>query len=333
MPKAWMVVSRYVAGWPEWCGALTPVRRWSPLVFVACYWSAVKLLGGFRGDHFSVGLIVLALGYGGPLAATLLRFLLPLIITGIAYDSRRYLNRHLLGPVHVAEPYLLEKRLFGIPTTGGVLTPSEWWQRHLHPVLDLATGLCYISFIATFVLTAAYFVFRVSRTGTKTRSAAFVRQRAPRMMWSLLVLNLAVFVTSAVYPAAPPWYVARYGLGPADLAAAPSPAGCVRFDQLLGTQVFSAFYGRSVDVFGAIASLHVAYPFLALYYAVQFRAVRAICAAVFVMMCFSAVYLNHHYVVDLVVGSAYALLVGMGMDLLDRTRVHGGRLACVSAAA
>jgi hypothetical protein len=327
-----MVVSRHFAGWPAWCRALTPVRRWSPLVFVACYWPAVKLLGGFRGDHFSVGLVVLALGYGGPRAAALLRFLLPLMITGIVYDGRRYVDGHLLGPVHVAEPYLLEKRLFAIPTAGGALTPNEWWQRHLHPFLDLATGLCYLGFIVTFVLTAAYFVFRVSATGTKTRPAAFVRRRAPRMMWSLLVLNLAGFVTSAVYPAAPPWYVARYGLGPADLTVAPSPAGCARFDQLLGTRVFSAFYGRSVDVFGAIASLHVAYPFLALYYAVQFGAARAICAAVFVMMCFSAVYLNHHYVVDLIAGSAFALLVGIGTSLLDRDRARGGRPARVSAA-
>jgi inositol phosphorylceramide synthase catalytic subunit len=252
--------------------------------------------------------------------------LLPLIITGVVYDSRRFLPDFLRGPVHVVEPYSLERRLFGIPTTGGVLTPAEWWQLHTHPILDLIAGACYITFIPAFVLVAAYFLFRVSRTGTSTRPAEFVRDRSPRVMWALLCLNVVAYATAHRYPAAPPWYVARHGLGPADTSVAADPAGCARFDQLVGAGVFAAFYGRSVDAFGAIPSLHVAYPLLAAYYAFQFGAARSIAVAFFLLMCFSAVYLNHHYVIDLVAGSAYALVVAVAVDVLaSRPWRRGGR--------
>jgi membrane-associated phospholipid phosphatase len=33
-------------------------------------------------------------------------------------------------------------------------------------------------------------------------------------------------------------------------------------------------------------------------------------------MCFAAVYLDHHYVIDLVAGWAYALAVGVAVDLV-----------------
>jgi membrane-associated phospholipid phosphatase len=68
-------------------------------------------------------------------------------------------------------------------------------------------------------------------------------------------------------------------------------------------------YGRSADVFGAIPSLHIAYPLLAAFFAFQFGALRIFCFCFYLLMCFSAVYLNHHYILDIIWGSAYALVV------------------------
>jgi membrane-associated phospholipid phosphatase len=322
-----MRLARAVSGGRAWLDGLTPFRRFGPLVLVAFYWAGLALRGGLRGDHVGVGLLILGLSYGGARVQPALRLLLPLIITGVVYDSQRFLPGRLCGPIHVVEPYELEKCLLGIPTgAGGVLTPSEWCQRHTHPVLDLITGACYITFIPMFVLVAAYFLFRVSRTGTKTRSAEFVRERSPRVMWALLCLNLLAFVTARCYPTAPPWYVARYGLGPAEASVPADPAGCTRFDQLVGAGVSAAYYGRSVDTFGAIPSLHVAYPLLTAYYAFQFGAARSISVAFFLLMNFSAVYLNHHYVVDLIAGWAYALFVAVAVDALrSRAWRRGGR--------
>ena len=56
--------------------------------------------------------------------------------------------------------------------------------------------------------------------------------------------------------------------------------------------------------------------------------------AVFLLTCFSAVYLNHHYVLDLIAGAAYALLVGAAMDAFhSRSWRRGNRARQRSAAA
>jgi len=289
---------------------------------VALYWYVVFMLGGFRGDHLSVGLLILGLSYGGRAVTPLRRFLTPLILTGVLYDGQRYYPEVLRGRVHVSGPYEWERYLFGIQSHGAVLTPNEWWQLHLHPALDLVTGFFYLVFILHFVALAAYFVFIAARTGTRTRSAEYLRAWTPLVMWGLLALNVLGFVTHNVWPTAPPWYVARYGLDALHPGVAPDAAGAIRFDELLGTNYFTSFYGRSVDAFGAIPSLHVGYAVLALYYALRFGAARTIAAVFLVGMSFSAVYLNHHYVIDLLWAVVYALVAGVGVDALYARRLR-----------
>jgi membrane-associated phospholipid phosphatase len=170
-------------------------------------------------------------------------------------------------------------------------------------------------FFALFIVIAAYFQF--SAAWRLPPAAGRVRY-APS--WAFFWVNMLGYSTYYWYPAAPPWYVATYGFGPPRMDVAASAAGGVRFDQILGTHFFTAMYGRAADVFGAIPSLHVAYPLLAVYFAHRFGALRTLCWGFYVVMCFSAVYLNHHYVLDVIWGSAYALLVGLAVDrYLSRT--------------
>lgn len=301
--------------WPIWWKSQNAFSRYFPAAFFLAYWTALYFLGGLRPDHINVGVIVLILSYGGRDIRTLRGFLLPLILTGIIYDSQRFYSDYIRGPIHVQEPYHFDKYFFGIQTSSGVLTPNEWWQLHTNWILDLITGACYIIFIAVFVLSCAYFRFYISRKGTTKVSAAEVLKRSPAMMWSFFWVNMVGYSTYYWYAAAPPWYVAKYGLGPADLSVPASQAGCVRFDQLLGTHFFSEFYGRSADVFGAIPSLHIAYPLIAALFAFRFGKLRVFTSVFYLMMCFSAVYLNHHYILDILWGSTYAVIV---MNLTDR---------------
>jgi hypothetical protein len=146
-------------------------------------------------------------------------------------------------------------------------------------------------------------------------------------------VNVAGFATYYIYPAAPPWYTAAYGLGPAQLGVSASPAAGIRWDQLTGLHYFAGFYGRSADVFGAIPSLHVAYPLLVALYASRLRRVLldVIHFGFFGLVCFAAVYLQHHYVVDVLTGVLYALL-GYGVERsIHRVRTRR-RLAAVPAA-
>ena len=130
-------------------------------------------------------------------------------------------------------------------------------------------------------------------------------------------------MTYFAYAAAPPWYVTQYGLGPARTDVRPAAAAAQRFDALLGTRFFDEMYGRGVDVFGAYPSLHVAYPLIAAILAFRIAALRwARWPAVlfFLLMCLSAVYLQHHYVTDVVLGIAYAALALAAVSAWERRR-------------
>jgi membrane-associated phospholipid phosphatase len=88
-----------------------------------------------------------------------------------------------------------------------------------------------------------------------------------------------------------------------------SPAGAIRFDHLIGIPLMQGFYGKSADVFGAIPSLHIVYPFLAIVYGWKLRRFRFISMPYFLLVCFAAVYLNHHYLLDIFIGLGIALAV------------------------
>jgi membrane-associated phospholipid phosphatase len=303
-----------IRDWPLWWGGLTFGRRVGPLCAVLVYFAALFALHGFRSDHLTVGMSLLVLYYGGRRMGYLLDFLFPIFLIAIIYDSMRFYSDYIRGPIHVTEPYFFDKNFFGISTANGVLTPNEWWQQHTHAFLDLITGFAYLTFVGVYAITSAYIYFWVSRKGTSTRSAAYIRERRSVLGWSFFWVNLIGYSTYYWYAAAPPWYVSLYGLGPANLEARANPAGCLRFDQLLGTHFFTEMYGRSADVFGAIPSLHVAYPLLSVYFAFRFGTLRAFSVFFYILMCFSAVYLNHHYILDILWGSAYALLVAVVLD-------------------
>lgn len=304
---------------------LSVTQKVLPLALVLAYWASLFALEGFRGDHFWMGALILALSYSGRVARRLLGFLLPLLLTGIVYDSQRFYSDAIRGRIRVEEPYQFDLRFFGIRDDAGkLLTPNEWWQLHTHWTLDLLTGFFYLTFIAIFVLIAAHFYFRGAKHGTRKHDARFIAWQSPRIMWSFLWVNLIGYSTYYWYPAAPPWYVTLHGFGPARLDTPPNPAGCLRFDQLLGTRFFTGMYGRSADVFGAIPSLHVAYPLLAVLFAFKFGELRVFSTLFYLVMCFSAVYLNHHYIIDILWGSAYAVVIYFGLNFMaDRGWILG----------
>jgi membrane-associated phospholipid phosphatase len=276
---------------------------WGSLGGFAAYLLAMRLAQGEnRPEQFLLVPVVVGLCVWSDGTRRLYTGLLPFLLFGIVYDLM-----HLTQPlvrylhVHVEEPYFFDKRFFGIPTPEGVLTPNEFFQKHNWPIADFFTGISYIVFVWWAIGFAAYL-------------AAFRRDPAGRRLllrfgWTFLLMNVAGFVTYYVYPAAPPWYVADYGLGPANMDARSSVAGAGRFDALVGIPYFAGFYGRSADVFGAIPSLHVSYPLLTFLYGLELRKRWLDLASfgLFSLVCFAAVYLNHHYILDVLLGVAYTL--------------------------
>jgi hypothetical protein len=132
------------------------------------------------------------------------------------------------------------------------------------------------------------------------------------------LLNVAGFATYHLYPAAPPWYFHKYGCT-VHLAAIPDCGpNLKRVDAMVGIPYFARFYSRASEVFGAVPSLHVAYPLLMIVegWRLHGRTGRALLLSFYGSMCFAAVYLDHHWVIDIVAGSGYALAVGAIMRRL-----------------
>ncbi|NBX68177.1 MAG: hypothetical protein EBR01_04355 [Proteobacteria bacterium] len=302
--------------WSDWWRVLPVSKKIAPILLLATYWSVLIRLNGLRNDLVISSLLPTVLYYMGPRSYPVFQFTLPLFLTSIIYDSQRYYADYIRGPIHVREPYEFDKYFFGISTLTGKLTPNEWFQIHTHPILDFVCGLAYIIFIPVYVGCAAYFRFFASRTGTYLRHPRSILLRSPQMMWGFFWLNMIGYSTYYWYAASPPWYVALYGLGPARTDVLANVAGCARFDNLVGIPVFVNWYGKSADVHGAIPSLHIAYPLMAVYYAFRFGALKKFTVGFYLLMCFSAVYLNHHYILDIIWGSVYAVVVAFSVDML-----------------
>jgi inositol phosphorylceramide synthase catalytic subunit len=269
-------------------------RIWIPLLAVV-YIAVIKALGGLGTEHFLIAGISLVLAVWSDGSRKLARVGLPYLLYALVYDSMRWYEDYIRSPViHVREPYEFDLRWFGIHGQ----TPNEWLQRHTTAVLDFFCGLAYtpMFFIGESVLLSIYF----NSTGAT--------RRAVRFTWIFVIANFVGFSFYYFYPAAPPWYVAAHGFE-VDLTVRASPAGALRFDKLIGIPIMQGFYGKSADVFGAIPSLHVVYPFLALIYGFHLRRFRLVAAPYFLLVCFSAVYLDHHYLIDIFVGLAIALAV------------------------
>ncbi len=255
--------------------------------------------------------------------------MLPFLLFGVVYDLTHItqpLVRHLY--VHVAEPYHYERALFGIRSGGAVLTPNEYFLQHHWPVVDFFTGTSYIIYVYWAVAFAAYLAL--------ARRDEVGRRLLARFGWTFLLMNIAGFATYYIYPAAPPWYVTDYGLGPANMAARSSAAGAARWDALTGLNYFAGFYGRSADVFGAIPSLHVAYPLMTFLYGLELRKhwLDVSSFALFLLVSFAAVYLNHHYVIDVLLGVLYTVgAYGIEMALERRRRRVAGTAGVEARAA
>jgi membrane-associated phospholipid phosphatase len=255
--------------------------------------ATIAVLGGLRGDHVFIGALGLLDVYNEN-TRRFVRAFFPFILTGTIYDATRYVYQAgIAGRVHVAEPYLLERAWFSV----GGRTLNEIFFEHHWAVADLAAGFAYLTYVGEYLALAFYAFWRCRGQVARTLARGF------------LVVNVMGFITYFAYPAAPPWYVTKYGFGPAQADIPADPAAARRFDELLGTHFFDAMYGRSIDVFGAFPSLHVAYPLIAALVALrapELRVARLPTAAFFGLICFSAVYLQHHYVIDVLLGIVYA---------------------------
>ena len=214
----------------------------------------------------------------------------------ILFDYMKAIPNYNYNQVHIADLYQLEKHSFGVNYEGNLLTPNEYWLANTNTFLDVVTGLFYLMWIPVPLAFAAYLFFKNKRQFLYF-SLTFV------------LVNLMGFVVYYLYPAAPPWYVQKYGFD--FIAGTPgNNGGLARFDSFFGVGIFESIYAKSSNVFAAMPSLHSSYPLIVLYYGTKGKlgAINIFFATVMVGIWFAAVYTSHHYVMDVLAGVATAIL-------------------------
>lgn len=266
---------------------------------------------GLRVEHVLGAVLCAALALRGGRALRFLVLFLPVVLTGISYDFFRLVTGWR-GSIHVADLYSAELVIFGIGSGHARQIPAAFWLEHTHAVLDAMSGLAYIVYLYVPMVVAALLFFRDQERMLGVTLAFFFTN----------IIGLAVYLA---YPAAPPWYVFEHGLGPVVIDAAPSAAGAARFDALMGVEYFRSFYSRSANVFGAMPSLHVAYPVSTLLAVASLGRRWWLPLGAFVLVVsFAAIYLQHHYVLDLVAGGLCAAAGYGGARLVIQTTLSRG---------
>lgn len=271
----------------------------APLPFVAhAIWAVAA--HELRWDNVAALALALALFATGPRTKKLFVGLYPLGLVGILYSAMKTVENVGVSPrtVHVCDVRAVEMALFGVGIHGGRGTLHDWFQAHPTPALDVACAVPYATFTFVCIGFAFWLYFRDYA-------------RMVRFAWCFLALNLAGFVTYHLFPVAPPWYYHAHGCVVDMTATASEGPNLARVDAMLGVSYFHGMYARASDVFGAMPSLHCAYALIVLLegWSVFGFPMRLASVAYYVGMCFSAVYLDHHWVLDTMVGSAYCVAI------------------------
>lgn len=268
-----------------------------PLPFVA-WWLFSVARGERRWELALAALVPIVLSYTSEATKRLYVNTIPIFMVGLFYDAMGFFQNVGLSPerIHVCDLHDLDARLFGLTVDGLPMAWPDWFRAHQWLGLDVYCAIPYGTFIYVSIAYAVYLYW--TDPGALNRFA-----------WAFMLVNFAGFATYHLVPAAPPWYFHAHGCAVDMSTHASEGPALARVDALLGIQYFHGFYGRSHDVFGAVPSLHVAYPMLIVLEGWRRHGIvgRSLSVLFFVSMAFAAVYLDHHWVTDVLLGVTYTV--------------------------
>lgn len=278
-------------------------------IFSIVYFLMFYLFVGWRSDHLYFLLLVSVLCLGHKYG-----YWVVLAWTGFAgwtmlYDAMTFLPNHEVNEVHIKDLYDLEVSLFGVMDGGRLVSLCEWFEPRLNTFMTLFCGGSYLLWMPAPMLFALYLLWK-----DKPAVAQFA--------YAYLLANIIGIIVYYIYPAAPPWYYFQYG-DVLDTSVLGSEALLSEFDRLVGMDIFYGIYSKGTNAFGAIPSLHSTYPLLCLLFAIKFKHKGFI--IFFSIMAIGtwvgAVYSQHHYVIDVLLGILCALLSFGLMQQFSKTNV------------
>jgi membrane-associated phospholipid phosphatase len=253
-----------------------------------------------------IGLGISTIGFGWRRRLHLIADWLPFTLVLMVYDLSRSFANAVSMPLHENDIASLESKLFG-----GNL-PTLWLQHHLytpHAVhwYDALATLVYTShFVATPVLAAALWL------RNRTVWIAYISR--------VIALSFAGLVTYVLFPEAPPWMAARDGL--LDPVSRLSARGWIWLHAGHVEHLLDAAQRDGSNPVAAMPSLHTAFAALvALYLGIQVtNRWRYLLALYPIAMGAVLVYTGEHYVLDVLAGLGYALVVHLLVTRWERSR-------------
>lgn len=270
------------------------IARLFPLVPLL-YVLVIAGIGDLRVEHVVLVLVVVGLSAFGPRARSFLADIAPYVLVALGYDSVRYARHVFVTADRVHACDLRDFELSTLAVSPGV-TLQTWFQSHHAPFWDLVFAVPYTVFAYLALVYSAYLYF-------------VDRPRMRRYLWAFAIANFISFVVWMAFPAAPPWYVRAHGCE-VSMSALPSAAGLLRVDELFGMHYYQNLYSRAASVFGAMPSMHCAYPMLGLLTAWRSATwrTRPIHVLYALTMFVGSNYLDHHWLWDGIAGIALACL-------------------------
>jgi hypothetical protein len=212
---------------------------------------------------------------------------LPFIGLLVSYDFLRGFADDLSGRAQYAQSIQLDHAIFGLVPTVALQNllftgPLHWWD-----------------YAATFL----YFLHFVLPLGFAMVLWLRNRRQFTDFVASLTLLSYAGWLTYIVFPSAPPWMAAQAGYLDGVTRILDRTIDFLPNHLDLPT-VYRALDPNPV---AAIPSLHAAYPFLVLLFALRFFRWRGLIVLPYVAAAwFAVVYLGEHYAIDVLLGAVYA---------------------------
>ncbi len=297
--------------------------KWKTIILgiAGFYFMQTYFLKGLEAHHTLVALLIAILVWKA--SREFLSHWWPFMLVWVLYDlTMRGIAQKIAGRVNVKMPYKIEEFLFSDLFQGKI--PPFWFQdlrgsidgTYLKVGLDVLSSVCY-SLHMIFPLIAAWVLWRRVENRKLFRQFALI----------FAAVSLMAFLTYYLYPTAPPWYVYRYGFKQPHLSFyAHSEASLADTDKFLGFPLFQFVYDNlNSNQFAAIPSLHAAYPIIIAIFAYKKYKNASLPITLYPAgVWFSAVYLNHHYIIDLLIALLYVIIahLAIGKARLSGSQVH-----------
>ncbi len=267
------------------------------VVFTVGYWLWFGLVVQNHPNHIIFYSLITLGFFATRVSRKLVIAFTPFFIYLLMYDSLRILHKFELFPIHNEGLYNLELALFGVHYQGTLMTLCEYFEITQNAFLDIWSGAFYITWAPFPILFGLWLFFK------NQRPLLF-------RFWScFLIANVIGIIGYIVFPAAPPWYYLQYG-SEIIRNAGGEAAGLARFDEIIGIPLYTTMYSKGANTFGALPSMHAAFPMILTYYARKAGNTTLVILFFLSMISiwFSAVYTSHHYLIDVVLGIVCGIL-------------------------